>query len=182
MKKRRLFVAVPISKRLQDEIVEWEQQWQKLPVRWLAGKNLHITLVPPWYEKDVENVKRQLTRASLVTRRSTCVMKFDRVTYGPDPRHPRLIWAQGQAPQALVQLKERIEAALQVKPERRAFRLHLTIARFRPETFSSFSTKTLNEKVIWRDTVLSFVLMESHLSRGGADYEVLATISSFSAV
>ena len=177
--KRRIFVALSISPILQDKILAWERQWQKLPVRWLAGKNLHITLVPPWYEEDVENVQQQLTRAPLVTTRSTLVMKFDRVTYGPDPRHPRLIWAQGEVPQALTQLKERIEATLGVKPERRAFRLHLTIARFRPETFSSFSTKTLNEKVAWRGTVSSFVLMESHLSRGGADYEALAKISSF---
>lgn len=178
--KRRIFVAVSISKTLQDKILAWEKRWQsasrRIPVRWLAGKNLHITLVPPWYTEDVEAVKQQLAKVRFVGTKGDFVMAFRRVTYGPDPRHPRLIWAEGEAPREMVALKEKIEKALRVKPERRAFLLHLTIARFRTETFSSFPVKTLNKKVAWRDTVSSFVLMESRLSSAGADYEILESI------
>ena len=41
----RVFVAVPISSELQKEILGWEGGFQKLPVRWLSGKNLHIIQV-----------------------------------------------------------------------------------------------------------------------------------------
>lgn len=169
--KRRIFVALPISDALQEEIVRWEQRFQKLPVRWLLGKNLHITLVPPWYEENVEGVIQKLS--SVIMEDKHCSLDFSRVAYGATSREPRLIWAEGGAPSQLLTLKERIESALGVEPERRSFKLHLTLARFRPETFSSFPLKELNESVAWHQSCDSFVLMESHLSRAGADYEIL---------
>lgn len=171
-KKRRVFVAIGVSPKLQETIVEWEKNYQKLPVRWLAPKNLHITLIPPWYEENVEGVAKSLS--FLEGKPGSFEMEFDKVTYGPDPRRPRLIWAEGKAPEKIVRLKSELEKMLTKEPEQRPFiRLHLTIARFRPEYFVNFPIKTLDEKVFWQDTVTSFVLMESHLSRSGADYEVL---------
>lgn len=173
--KRRIFVALPIFEELQEEIMQWEQRFQKLPVRWLLGKNLHITLVPPWYEEDVEGVIQKLS--SIKMEDKLCSFDFSRVVYGPTPREPRLIWAEGVAPSQLLTLKQRIEKVLDVEPERRSFKLHLTLARFRPETFPSFPMKELNENVVWHQSFNSFVLMESHLSRAGADYEILKSFT-----
>ncbi len=163
-------MALGISDKLESEILEWEKAFSKLPVRWLLGKNLHITLVPPWYEENIEAVIQKLN-----TVKSTGVfdIEFNKVTFGPDPKRPRLIWAEGEASKPIVELKTALEKILNKEPERRLFRLHLTLARFRPETFSSFPIKELNEKVFWRDRVTSFLLMESRLSREGADYTTL---------
>lgn len=169
--KHRIFVALPISAALQEEIVEWEKKFSTLPVRWLHGKNLHITLVPPWYEENVEKIKEILQKVHGAI--GSFEIEFEKVTYGPDPRRPRLIWAEGSTPKELVTLTTKIEEALGVTPESRPFRLHLTLARFRPEDLSQFPIKKLDEPVSWHDTVRSFVLMESHLSPAGADYEVL---------
>lgn len=169
--KRRIFVALSIEKQLQDEILAWEQQFKKLPVRWLTGKNLHITLVPPWYTDDVNPVIKKLREAEHFV--GLFDIAFSRVTYGPTMREPRLIWAEGRTPPQLLALKETIEKALDSEPEKRSFKLHLTIARFRPETFTSFPIKTLDENVLWRQRCERFVLMESHLSRTGADYEII---------
>lgn len=168
--KHRIFVAVGIGEPLQKEIFSWAGQYQKLPVRWLSGKNLHITLVPPWYEEDVEKVKSVLRR---VHGTAHFEIVFTRVSFGPDPRRPRLIWAEGEVPPELAELKKNVEIALHIAPEKRPFRLHLTLARFREEDFPRFAVKKLDERVGWRDAVRSFVLMESHLSQAGADYEVL---------
>lgn len=169
--KRRIFVALPIERQLQDEILAWEHQFKKLSVRWLTGKNLHITLVPPWYADDVEAVIKKLRKAKHLV--GLFDIAFSRVAYGPTTREARLIWAEGETPHELPALKASIEKVLDAESEKRSFRLHLTLARFRPETFSSFSIKTLDEKVSWSQSCNRFVLMESHLSRTGADYEII---------
>ena len=58
----RIFVGIPISQELQGRILEWEDKHQEPifknqtnsknqisnPIRCVAGKNLHVTLAPPW--------------------------------------------------------------------------------------------------------------------------------------
>lgn len=172
MNFKRIFVAVPVSPALQEKVEIWRAKYERLPVRWLAGKNLHITLIPPWYAADVSNIASQL---ELVAGESKCFeIFFRRVVFGPEPHRPRLIWAEGETPPELISLKSKLEKILDKEPERRPFRLHLTLARFRPETFSSFPLKRLGENVSWVEMVDSFVLMEAHLSAAGADYEILA--------
>lgn len=180
--KLRVFVSIAISEKLQNEIADWRLNFLgKNPgaffdLRWLADKNLHITLIPPWYEDEhaVEKVKSKMQQA--ISSVAPFEIEFNKVTYGPDQRRPRLIWGEGKAPQELLDLKSGLEKILDKKPERREFTLHLTLARFRPENFRYFSLKKLDEKILWRDTVRSIVLMESFLSPTGADYEVLAEV------
>jgi len=172
--KKRIFVAVGISKPLQETILLWQVAHAKLPVRWLTGKNLHVTLIPPWYAEEIAEA-RELLR-TIEGRPRPIDIEFTKVTFGPDPARPRLIWAEGFTPQPLIALKKMTEAALGQKPEARPFRLHLTLARFREEDFPAFPVRTLSETVAWRDTIHSFLLMESHLSRSGADYKILEEI------
>jgi len=170
----RVFIAIPISQALQQEMLDWERGFSQLPVRWLVGKNLHTTLVPPWYEEEsqIPNCKARLDEAANGLK--PFELKFTRVTFGPDPREPRLIWAEGTAPKEIVELRDKLLRVFSRPAEKRTFKTHLTLARFRPETFSSFPVKNLDEKVYWPEKVSSVVLMESHLSRDGADYEVIA--------
>lgn len=192
--KHRIFVAIPISEALQEEIVQWEKVYQELPVRWISGKNLHITLVPPWYEEDISHVDTLLR--VIAEKQVPHVIHFHSVSFGPRPvRDPkskisanvsrrlisngarpkqfRLIWAEGRASRELSELKEELGRARMQKGDSRPWVMHLTLARFRPKTFSSFSIKNLHEKVHWEEEVRSMVLMESHLSKEGADYEIL---------
>jgi 2'-5' RNA ligase len=177
MNRHRIFVAIPVSETLQRMVAEWvaTPRFRVLPVRWLQGKNLHVTLVPPWHEVDVESPARALEKLKGTV--PPFEILFTRVTYGPDPRRPRLIWAEGDTPPSLLVLKERAETVFRYAGERRPFRLHLTLARFRGENFSQFSIKRLDENVGWGGTVHSVVLMESRLKPGGADYEVLHSVN-----
>ena len=170
VKIMRVFVAVPISNELQGKILEWEKFFPDLSVRWLLGKNLHITLVPPWEENNVEGVKNLLEK---VENPAPFEAEFNDVSFGPNPKSPRLIWASGNAPREMVNLKNNVEKVLEINPENRPYKLHLTLARFKLEDFRNFSIKNLNEKVLWKERVDSFVLMESRLSRAGADYETI---------
>lgn len=172
----RIFIGLSMPEKLRAEILEWEKQFQNLPVRWLAGKDLHVTLAPPFY---VDDRKLEETGQSLqeVAGFGTFGISFSKVTFGPDSRRPRLIWAEGEATEELLNLQRKIYGVLGRLPEKRPFRLHLTIARFKPQDFSSFKIQKLNEKVKWEGRVDQVALFESTLSRGGAGYAILKEIT-----
>ena len=172
--KKRIFVAIKISPELQEAILEWEKNYNRLPVRWVGGKNLHATLVPPWEEEDAERAKKVLE--ALKSKVGRFEIEFNKVEYGPHGQEPRLIWAEGRPPKVLVDLKERLEQLLGHRSDFRPWLMHLTLARFQPRDFSRFPVKQLNEEVFWRQEVGSFVLMESRLLPGGSDYEVLGEV------
>lgn len=169
---RRLFVGIGISPALQTEVGEWEQEFtKKIPARWIAVRNLHLTLVPPWYAESVDDVRALMKDAIDIP---SFDLRFVSVLFGPNPRSPRLVWAQGRAPGEMVHLKAALEKRLKIKSEKRPLFLHLTLARFRPEQFSSFPLKRLHERIEWNMRAESFRLYESHLTPEGAEYETLA--------
>jgi len=171
---KRIFVALAVGEDLRRAAAAWENNNRHLPVRWLEGKNLHVTLVPPWREEDIDNVKDRLR---MVMPTNPFIMDFNSVRFGPTTRNPRLIWAEGETPQDLIVLKKEIERALGKEPAEQAFLMHLTLARFKPEDFGRFPVKSLNDQISWQEHVSGFVLMETHLSPRGADYEILESFS-----
>ena len=178
----RIFVAIDLSKELQKKVLTFQKSLsQKIftsasgsDVRWLSGKNLHITLIPPWYENNPTEIIAKLK--TIRGQFSAFELEFTKITYGPNPNSPRLIWASGQTPPVIIELQKNLQKILNISTENRPFLLHFTLARFRQEDFKNFPIKTLNEKISWHQNVSSIVLMQSHLSRTGADYEILEKI------
>lgn len=174
---KRIFIAIPISENLQREILNWEKSkpdLQKLPIRWLAGKNLHITLAPPWQENDIEGVTKKLQYAAKNFK--PFEIELVKVNFGPKENNPRLIWAEGMLCGELADFKEKLESVFRVKKENRPYLPHLTLARFKPEDFAGFAVKNLDEKVSWKETADNVAIMESKLSPNGAEYEILHKI------
>jgi RNA 2',3'-cyclic 3'-phosphodiesterase len=169
---RRIFVAVPISRELQEVILDWEKSFKDLPVRWLAGKDLHVTLIPPWQTDDIDSVLEKLK--TVQGKFEPFDIEFNKVTYGPTLREPRLVWATGKVSKPMIALKDELEKIFpEYKLPHDPWTMHLTLARFKPETFSSFPVKNLDEYLLWPERVSSIVLMESH---PGSNYEVLEEI------
>lgn len=178
MEKRRIFIAIGASEHLQKEILNWvSDAGSKLDkqIRWIRPEDLHITLVPPWYEENVERIASKLLEK--IHGRNPFEIRFANVSYGPDPKNPRLIWASGEAPVEIKELKMGVETALGFESGERPYLLHITIARFKEGDFEHFKIKELNGSIDWRDEVKSIRVMESHLSRSGAEYEILKEIS-----
>lgn len=172
---KRIFVGIKASNSLLKEIKFWRVKYEKkLKVRWIADKNLHLTLIPPWYEKDIKQVKTILNNMTIELEPFT--IQYIKVSFGPSKSHPRLIWATGKSSKRSIHLKILLEKKLEKTKEKRQFKPHLTIARFREKDFSGFPIKELNEKVNWIQKVNSFILFESKLSRKGAEYQVLEKI------
>lgn len=172
--KRRIFVALGISEELQRKIKAWEKNWRYLPARWINKENLHITLIPPWYESKISEIESKLRLNKSLLKPFTLI--FQHITFGPNPKKPRLIWLEGERLFELELLKNKLEKILQQKAEKRDYTVHMTLARFKPKDFSNVAIKTLNEKVNWEERIDKFFLMESHLRKSGAEYDKLAEI------
>jgi 2'-5' RNA ligase len=175
-KKKRVFIGIPISEQLQGDITQFNDEFLKgYPVRKIKPKNLHITLVPPWH---IGNAQGVLDKFSSVTEKvKPFDIKFNEVSFGPNPKRPRLVWASGATPYEILQLKKYLEEVLNKQPEKRDFKLHLTIARFRYQDYKNFPDRNLRSKVNWTMKVESFCLYESKLLRSGAEYEVIRRLN-----
>ena len=168
---KRIFVALGVLEELQKEISLWQKKRADWPVRWVNGENLHITLVSPWYEKNIDAIISALEK--LEGKFAPFQIQFNRIEFGSDPSHPRLIWTAGEAPSEMIVLKDKIDTALGKKSGRQSFLSHLTLARFQEEDLADLPVSTLNEEIDWRFEARSFLLMESLLSNTGAEYAVL---------
>lgn len=173
--KKRVFVGVKICQDLVKKIELWKKNFLNLPVRWIASDNLHLTLLPPWYTQDIHSLINHFQ--SFQTSVKPFVISFEKITFGPNPNLPHLIWVSGQTPPALSILKRDLEFFLKQPSEKRDFLLHLTLARFKKEKFSCFPFKILDEKINWQQQVSSVNLYQSFLSKDGANYQVLAKVS-----
>ncbi len=137
----------------------------------MPDENLHITLVPP---------KEMSKYAVKVLLKQLCAVKFqkfgisfNKISFGPDKKAPRLIWVSGKAPGNLIQLKDSILSAIGEQAEAREFIMHLTLARFREEAFKEFPQKEFSMDVDWKMEVREFSVIQSELFQEGARYTVL---------
>lgn len=163
---KRLFIALPVTGSLRDDALAWQADHVGWPVAWLSGDNLHITVVAPWFETDVDKIINKLAEFT-TTPRHTFFIDFNKVVFGPNRQAPRLVWAEGNPPHSLLKLKDDLEVALN-RPDPRFYRLHLTLARFKAEDFNP-SLPNLFDRVDWGEEVKSFSLIESILKPAGAD-------------
>lgn len=168
----RIFVGIKISKEFQERIVAWQKSFLKLPVRWIAPEDLHITLIPPWSEKNIEGVKNTLEAASAEIR--SFEIDFEKIIYGPHPKKPRLIWAEAPVNKEFVDLTESFESVFEEHKSKFPPRPHVTIARFRHWQFKEFSIQTLDEAFVLKEHVVSVVLFESlRIPKNNIKYKVL---------
>lgn len=167
---RRVFIGLPIDFALVQEIKAFQNQYLDWPVRWIAPKNLHVTLVPPWQTAEIKSVVKVL--GSVIA--FDFSMEFNQLNLGPDLKKPRLIWALGQTPARLTVLRERLFTALGQVLVSKLYRPHITLARLeRSGTIGVFG-KVLPQFISWRFKVSEFCLYESILNPNGADYRILS--------
>lgn len=177
----RLFVALELPETVRSSLGELTQELKQTQadVRWVRPEGMHLTLkfighVPP--------EKLSAIRAALQTVSSSSHVqaKFRRLGYFPNERRPRVLWVgvEGSANLAEVALAaENCLVPLGIPAEKRAFRPHLTLGRFK----SNKHLARLQEKVAELSAAEfgemdtgSFFLFESKLSPQGAQYTKLA--------
>ena len=108
---KRLFIALPVEGSLRDEALAWQAGHVGWPVSWLSGDHLHITVVAPWFETEVDKVINKLDDFAKTPHQSFFI-DFFKVVFGPNRQAPRLVWAEGNPPRSLLKLKDDLEIAL----------------------------------------------------------------------
>lgn len=171
----RVFLGVSLSDGLQNKAIAWRNAHPNLPVRWIADKNIHITLLSPWEENDTESALEKLE--GLKGEFKEICVDFNWISLGPNTLEPRLIWAYGRPPVEITKLATAAHKALALQTAERNFKLHITLARFHTEDFKKFPTKELHESIDWKMSVEKVTLFESILQPQGADYRPLGEIS-----
>ncbi len=160
----KLFLGMKVPDQLLKDINTWREQNKGLNVRWLSENDMHLTILPPWEERDPVRASALLVELDPVP---DFTISFDTISLGPDPREPRLIWALGDAPRDLIAYKDRAERVFGM-PHRKDFKLHLTLARMTDRRL-----RFEKQKVNWTDSPKSLVLFES---MGGSTYRRISEI------
>lgn len=178
----RVFVALDIPEAVRAALAGLVARLQPTcrGARWVRVAGLHVTLK---FIGEISAEKVARVRAALGTIRGTgpVEMQFRNVGFFPNARHPRVFWTGIEAGPELVGLATQIEAVLEpldIPRESRAFKPHLTLARFKsedglPQLRDELAKMSALEFGSARAT--EFHLYESKLRREGAEYTRLAS-------
>jgi 2'-5' RNA ligase len=171
----RLFVAFRPPEPVRDLLIDAMDDSPEL--RWVPDENLHLTL------RFIGEVERPLAAdiaASLAQIRGQAfTLKLSGVGMF-DQRHGGALWAGVEPKEPVAALAAKVDrscVAAGLAPEGRAFHPHITLARF------SRRTRPLAVDLLERNRGLAstpfavdaFILLESRLSRHGAQYEEVAS-------
>jgi len=181
----RAFVGVRIDPKMTQKISEVQSQLQRslTGIRWVVQENLHFTLkfLGAVEEEKITSIIKAVGRAVRP------VQPFSLTAGGigvfPDIRKPRVLWV-GLEAQGLQTLSQDVGAALEplgFVPEKRGFKPHLTIGRWRH--FTANAQRLKGEIDHWKNqdfgqsTVEDVVIFQSILKPNGAVYSPLQIIT-----
>lgn len=184
MKKRRLFIAINLPQEIKKKLLDFQAQWADLPVRWAKENNLHLTLIFIGYVADEEMVEICRLARQVGQKEQSFEIRFNKICLGPPGKPARLIWLEGEANPALAKLKNNLEKMLFQSDksgfnhlEKRLYRPHITLARIKHREWRQMAlAPNLERQVDYSFAVNSIEVMESHLSRQGAEYIVLESV------
>ena len=171
----RLFVAIRPPEPIRDLLIDAMDDTPDF--RWQDDGQLHLTL------RFVGEVDRPLAEDLAAALAQVRAPAFDLRIAGTgrfEQRNSGALWAAVEPRPPVAALAAKIErtcVAVGLEPERRAFRPHITLARWkgrRTREVERFLTRRAGlASEPW--TVAEFTLFESHLSRHGAHYEEVAS-------
>ena len=167
----RLFVALSLPETVRDRLAALSQGIPS--AKWVAPENLHLTLrfIGEVDHAQADDIHDALGRLDCEAFQLT-VTGLD--TFG-EGRKVRQLWAGVESDPALQRLQSKVELAVQragLPPERRKFKPHVTLARFKTSPGSKLG-EFIQQYGLLRVgpfSVSDFVLYSSQLSPGGSIY------------
>jgi 2'-5' RNA ligase len=169
----RVFVALKIAPDIADELAQMVRGLERFSVSLVAPADIHLTLVPPWNEGSIPDAVEKLRRVT--DSFGDFTLEFQHVGYGPEPRRPRLLWAECAAGPDIAELRAILLLAFG-QTDDRPFRPHVTLARLRGNGASIARRHPIDQDFVLTQRVDSVELMQSP-SPGGSGYRVLASLS-----
>ncbi len=164
---QRLFLALWPPDEVRTRLAALgRERFPGVSARWVSAANLHATLI---FLGALDASQRQcIEQAATAVRAPAFDVSLDRLGWFA---RPQVLWVGvDQTPPALLALIEGLWVAVQgcgLAPEKREYRLHLTLARKVRRRVSAGASAPID----WH--VDHFVLVASHTHRTGVVYEVL---------
>ena len=87
----RVFVGIKLAPEIACELVGIAKELKNAAVRPVSADDVHLTLVPPWQEDCIGKATEMLRR--ITAGFNPFALVVEHVGFGPDPRRPRLLWA-----------------------------------------------------------------------------------------
>ncbi len=167
----RLFVGLKIHAAIARDLSTLIRELDDPAIRRVAVDDIHLTLVPPWPEKSATAAIERL--AAVAGRFGPSQLSIRHAGYGPDPRFPRLIWADCVATDELTALKSALLVAFG-QTEDRPFRPHITLARIRGNGRTVARRHPFDRALALTEQVSSVELFQSP-APGERGYKLLAS-------
>jgi 2'-5' RNA ligase len=148
------------------------RELERFPVRLIAPGDIHLTLVPPWSETSIPAAIEKLR--GVAERSAPFTLAFQSIDYGPEPRRPRLLWAECATGDELAALHSALLLAFGQSDER-PFRPHVTVARIRGNGSAIARRHAMARALTFSQRVESVELMQSP-PPGEVGYRVLVSL------
>lgn len=181
--KHRIFIAINLPEDVKKKLVEHEDKWPELPVRWTKKENLHITLMFLGYLTEEELMEVVNVTKEVALRHASFSINLKKIIYGPPKKMPpRMVWIEGEKSEELGKLQADLEGSLLgssvkgLESENRPYTPHITLGRIKTWEFRKMEVEErpeINEEINLGFKVNSVEVMESQLRRGGPEYTVL---------
>lgn len=176
----RLFVGLDIQDPLIDEL--YEARGGVEGAHWQRDNQLHLTLA--YIGETPRKAKREVEDTLAQIRFEPFEFSLSGVGMFGKPKQPKALWAGVADKKPLLHLHEKIASALDridVEIDRRKFKPHVTLARFRRGAQARVGDwLTCNERLSTQSTVVdSFVLFSSERTSEGSFYRHEADFHAF---
>ncbi|MEF2246284.1 RNA 2',3'-cyclic phosphodiesterase [Paenibacillus sp. IITD108] len=163
----RLFVAVPVSAKVTEELGNWAQLHKsKIAFRkWTHPSDYHITLqfLGDTVIEQVEHLKNSLAEIKA----DSFSLKLDAAGFFGLPKSPRVLWSdvagEVERLRSLQRAVTQATSRLGFEAEKRAYVPHITIARNynSQDPFPAEMLQTVPSQLSW--TADRFILMRTHM-------------------
>ena len=168
----RVFVGIKIAPEIAAQLAAFAIGLERPFARPVPTADIHLTLVPPWNEPSTADAVAKLGRVAESFAAFTLV--FQHVGYGPQPRRPRLVWADCAAGEDITALQAALMQAYG-RNEERAFQPHVTIARIRGDGRAIARNHPIDQQLSLTQRIESVELFQSP-PPGENGYRILASL------
>ena len=169
MELARFFLAIAPDELLRGELASLcatlKPRYAAEPLRWVATENYHLTLAFIGAVRRSDIARTAPGLAQVMAGLERFGYRLTRLGCFPDTRHPRAIAALPEQQAALESWQLPLVAALEaagIAVERRAFRAHLTLARWRGKQSPA---RSLDETIALQGVASAIVMYESRDGR-----------------
>ncbi|MDD5331227.1 MAG: RNA 2',3'-cyclic phosphodiesterase [Candidatus Nanoarchaeia archaeon] len=175
----RVFVAVEVPEEIRRQIFDLQRSIssKEARVRWVAKKNIHLTLVflGELSEKKVEEVKEVLKNI----KHKKFKIYVDEIGFFPNKSNPNVVWVGLEPEKEILELQNKVDGELlsYSMGKDQKFKAHVTIGRINEIKDKTKFFEKLNVKIKGEFVVEEFILFSSTLTKDGPKYRILEKYS-----